>query len=54
MAANSDFYWDDLILAGRGGSLPLLSGDLLLYDHDGHLMPGAFLVAGIATRIAPY
>lgn len=40
VAANSDFYWDDLILAGRGGSLPLFSGDLLLYDHDGHLMPG--------------
>ncbi|MFC9836572.1 hypothetical protein ACFVKB_22535 [Rhodococcus sp. NPDC127530] len=54
VAANSDFYWDDLILAGRGGSLPLLSADLLLYDHDGHLMPGAFLVAGIATRVAPY
>ncbi|MBC2641376.1 MULTISPECIES: hypothetical protein [unclassified Rhodococcus (in: high G+C Gram-positive bacteria)] len=54
VAARSDFYWDDLILAGRGGSLPLLSGDLLLYDHDGHLMPGAFVVAGIATRLAPY
>ncbi|MFC9550699.1 hypothetical protein ACFTWF_07585 [Rhodococcus sp. NPDC056960] len=54
VAARSDFYWDDLILAGRGGSLPLLSGDLLLYDHDGHLMPGAFVVAGVATRLAPY
>src|SRR5687768_17516894 len=54
VAARSDFYWDDLILSGRGGSLPLLSADLLVYDHDGHLMPGAFLVAGIATRIAPY
>ncbi|MFZ2178731.1 MAG: hypothetical protein WAW17_32815 [Rhodococcus sp. (in: high G+C Gram-positive bacteria)] len=54
VAVHSDFYWDDLILAGRGGSLPLLSSDLLLYDHDGHLMPAAFLVAGIATRLAPY
>ncbi|MFD4369089.1 hypothetical protein [Rhodococcus sp. NPDC058521] len=54
VAGHSDFYWDDLILAGRGSELPLLSADLLLYDHDGHFMPAAFVVAGIATRIAPY
>ncbi len=47
------FYWDDLILVGRGASFPLLSGDLLLYDHDGHVMPGAFVVAGVVTRLAP-
>ena len=48
------FYWDDLILAGRSGSMSLLSSQFLFYDHDGHFMPAAFLVAGIATRVAPY
>lgn len=48
------FYWDDLILTGRAGSLPLLSSEFLFYDHDGHFMPAAFLAAGIATRLAPY
>lgn len=54
VADHSGFYWDDLILASRGDRLPLFSADLLLYDHDGHFMPAAFVVAGIATRIAPY
>ncbi|SEL25907.1 hypothetical protein SAMN05444583_107117 [Rhodococcus maanshanensis] len=48
------FYWDDLILTGRSGSMSLLSPQFLFYDHDGHFMPAAFLVAGIATRLAPY
>lgn len=47
------FYWDDLVLTGRGASYPLLSSQLLLYDHDGHFMPGAFLLAGELTRAAP-
>ncbi len=53
VAARGYFYWDDLILIARAGSHPLLSADFLLYDHDGHLMPGAFLLAGIATKLAP-
>lgn len=53
IAATSEFYWDDLILIGRAGTEPLLSESFLRYDHDGHLMPGAFLVAGLATMIAP-
>ena len=53
VAAGGYFYWDDLILISRAGSTPLLSLDFLLYDHDGHLMPGAFLVAGITTKISP-
>ncbi|MFC7448169.1 hypothetical protein [Rhodococcus daqingensis] len=48
------FYWDDLILTGRSGSLSLLSSEFLFYDHDGHFMPAAFLAAGLATRLAPY
>lgn len=54
VAANSGFYWDDLILIGRGATLPLWSADLLAYSHDGHLMPGAFWVASISATIAPY
>ncbi len=40
------FYWDDLILIGRAGTQGLLSPGYLFDDHDGHVMPGAFLVAG--------
>lgn len=53
VAAGGFFYWDDLILISRSGMSPLLSLDFLLYDHDGHLMPGAFLLAGITTKLAP-
>ncbi len=51
--ATGNFYWDDLILIGRGSTFPLFSADLLLYDHDGHFMPGAFFVASMTTKIAP-
>src|SRR6202035_4667870 len=47
------FYWDDLILVGRASTHSLLSLSFLLDDHDGHVMPGAFLVAGAITRLAP-
>lgn len=47
------FYWDDLILVGRAGTQDLLSPGYLFDDHDGHVMPGAFLVAGAITQIAP-
>lgn len=53
VSASGYFYWDDLILAGRAGTLPLLSGDLLLHDHDGHFMPLAFAVSWLVTAIAP-
>lgn len=53
VAVSGDFYWDDLILVGRAGSYPLLSEEFLRYDHDGHLMPAAFLVAGVLTALAP-
>ncbi|MGV9799061.1 hypothetical protein ACWDTP_13505 [Mycobacterium sp. NPDC003449] len=48
------FYWDDLILIGRAGTQNLLSPSFLFDDHDGHVMPGAFLVAGAITRLAPF
>lgn len=53
LAATGGFYWDDLVLIGRASSQPILSWDYLGAEHDGHFMPAAFLVAGIATVIAP-
>ncbi|TGD83957.1 hypothetical protein BayCH28_27770 [Mycolicibacterium sp. CH28] len=53
LAFGGYFYWDDLILVGRAGTQGLLSPSYLFDDHDGHLMPGAFLVAGAITRLAP-
>src|SRR3954471_12023595 len=53
LAFGGYFYWDDLILVGRAGTQPLLSPGYLFDDHDGHVMPGAFLVAGVITHLAP-
>src|SRR4051812_47275273 len=53
LAFRGYFYWDDLILMGRAGTQNLLSPEYLFDDHDGHVMPGAFLVAGGITRLAP-
>jgi hypothetical protein len=53
LAFGGYFYWDDLILVGRAGTQDLLSPSYLFDDHDGHVMPGAFLVAGVITRLAP-
>jgi hypothetical protein len=53
LAFGGYFYWDDLILVGRAGTHHLLSASYLFDDHDGHVMPGAYLVAGVITRLAP-
>ena len=53
LAFGGYFYWDDLILVGRAGTQGLLSPGYLFDDHDGHVMPAAFLVAGGITRLAP-
>lgn len=53
LAFGGYFYWDDLILVGRAGTQPLVSPGYLFDDHDGHVMPAAFLVAGSITRLAP-
>jgi hypothetical protein len=53
LAFRGYFYWDDLILTGRAGTQSLLSPEYLFDDHDGHVMPGSFLVAGGITRLAP-
>ncbi|MFM9377541.1 hypothetical protein [Gordonia sp. VNK21] len=53
VAARGDFYWDDLILIGRSTDHPVLSWGYLGHSHDGHFMPGAFLIAGLSTLAAP-
>src|SRR3954468_22203309 len=53
LAFRGYFYWDDLILIGRAGTQGLLSPSYLFDDHDGHVMPGAFLLAGAIIRLAP-
>jgi len=53
LAFGGYFYWDDLILVGRAGTRPLLSPGNLFTDHDGHVMPAAFLLSGVITRAAP-
>ena len=53
LAFDGYFYWDDLILIGKAGTHGLLSPSYLFDDHDGHVMPAAFLVAGAIIRLAP-
>ncbi|WP_280247281.1 hypothetical protein [Nocardia abscessus] len=53
VAGSGYFYWDDLILVGRAARFGLWSTDLLLYDHDGHFMPLAFVTAWAVTAVAP-
>ncbi len=53
LAFGGYFYWDDLILIGKAGTHGLLSPSYLFDDHDGHVMPAAFLVAGAIIRLAP-
>jgi hypothetical protein len=53
LALRGYFYWDDLILVGRAGTQGIFSPSYLFDDHDGHVMPGAFLVAGAIAHVAP-
>ncbi|CQD04968.1 transmembrane protein [Mycobacterium europaeum] len=53
LAFGGYFYWDDLILIGKAGTHNLLSPAYLFDDHDGHVMPGAFLLGGAIIRLAP-
>ncbi len=53
LAFGGYFYWDDLILIGKAGTHNLLSPSYLFDDHDGHVMPAAFLVGGAIIRLAP-
>jgi hypothetical protein len=53
LALGGYFYWDDLILTGAAGTHRLASASFLFDDHDGHVMPAAFLMAGVTTKLAP-
>ncbi|OBF86768.1 hypothetical protein A5791_20375 [Mycobacterium sp. 852002-51163_SCH5372311] len=53
LAFGGYFYWDDLILIGKAGTETPVSPSYLFDDHDGHVMPAAFLVAGAIIRLAP-
>src|ERR1700761_4352294 len=53
LAFRGYFYWDDFILISRAGTDGLFAPSFLFDDHDGHVMPAAFLVAGAVTRLAP-
>jgi hypothetical protein len=53
LVAGRDYYADDLRLLQLADQLPLFSSSYLLYDFDGHLMPGAFFVAGLVERAGP-
>src|ERR1700678_698017 len=53
LAFGGYFYWGDLILIGKAGTEGLLSTSYLFDDHDGHVMPAAFLIAGAIIRLAP-
>src|ERR1700744_1715079 len=50
LAFGGYFYWDDLILIGKAGTHGLLSPSYLFDDHDGHVMPAAFLISGAIIR----
>jgi hypothetical protein len=53
LAFGGYFYWDDLILIGKAGTHGPLSPSYLFDDHDGHVMPAAFLIGGAISRLAP-
>lgn len=53
LAFGGYFYWDDLILIGKAGTQSLLSPSYLFDDHDGHVMPAGFALAGAITRCWP-
>ncbi|MBA5848277.1 hypothetical protein [Gordonia amicalis] len=53
LVATGNFYWDDLVLIARASSNPILSWEYLGHSHDGHFMPAAFLLSGVATWLAP-
>lgn len=48
------FYWDDLLLHGLAAGHPLPGPELLLTDHDGHLMPGGMALAWLTAHVAPW
>jgi hypothetical protein len=50
--AGGFFTQDDYLFIARADTEPLSAG-YLLYEHNGHLMPGQFLLVWVVTRLAP-
>lgn len=53
ITAGGWFYWDDLTLQAQAREFSAPSPELLFRDHDGHLMPGAWLVEWLLATVAP-
>ena len=51
VTAGGWLYWDDFILQGQAARLGL-STDLLLNNHDGHVMPATYLVVWVVQEIS--
>ena len=51
--AERRYFSDDFRLIYLADRFPLWSPSYLLQDFDGHLMPGAFVVAGLVERAGP-
>lgn len=50
VAAQGWLYWDDLLLFARARTAPTPTLEFLFQPHDGHLMPGAWLVEWLLAR----
>lgn len=53
IAARGWLYWDDLTLQAQAREFSVPSLELLFRDHDGHLMPGAWLVKWLLATLSP-
>ena len=53
LVSGRSYYADDFDLLNLADRAELLSPSYLLADYVGHLMPGAFLVAGLVERAGP-
>ncbi len=53
VAAQGWFYWDDLTLHAQARAHDAPTLGLLLTDHDGHLMPGAWLIEWLVATYFP-
>lgn len=53
VTARSWFYWDDLTLHSQARQFDTPSLELLLRNHDGHLMPGSWLIEWLLATYAP-
>lgn len=53
LVIRGDFYGDDLLLIAQASSHDGLGWSFFGQSHDGHLMPGAYLVVVVSTYIAP-